>query len=347
MSYKVTVSDGTVLEKCINDVRFYTLQSDDCSSNHTNNRNSAKITGYIDTDESTVGLYNWALLPPTNPDCYKGITVEYYKSGKLLRKATFSKAFVVGYSEDYSIDKGVGIFTIHLRLYYARDIKVDEADEVAEKVFDTNKTDSNPVHELEEKIHNQEVVKKTSSTGKAVVSFSERLEKQERIQDNNNVTIVKYGEHFTKDGRRKALKPNIQYTTPEGYTYRTDELGRIISCEGTLQKGLAERNKYAQRTVGGKDRLPDDEGGHLIASIFKGSGDIDNLVPMDSNLNKGEWKKLEKDWKDALDNGDEVKVKITPIYDGDSKRPVRFKIKYKIADEEWKVRKFNNTPGGK
>jgi hypothetical protein len=68
---------------------------------------------------------------------------------------------------------------------------------------------------------------------------------------------------------------------------------------------------------------------------------------MDSNLNKGEWKKLEKDWKDALDNGDEVKVKITPIYDGDSKRPVRFKIKYKIADEEWKVRKFNNTPGGK
>ena len=103
------------------------------SSNHTNNRNSAKITGYIDTDESTVGLYNWALLPPTNPDCYKGITVEYYKSGKLLRKATFSKAFVVGYSEDYSIDKGVGIFTIHLRQYYARDIKVDEADEVAEK----------------------------------------------------------------------------------------------------------------------------------------------------------------------------------------------------------------------
>ncbi|WP_328517387.1 DNA/RNA non-specific endonuclease [Virgibacillus pantothenticus] len=30
--------------------------------------------------------------------------------------------------------------------------------------------------------------------------------------------------------------------------------------------------------------LPDDEGGHLIARIFKGSGDLDNLVPMNGNL---------------------------------------------------------------
>ncbi|MBM7585888.1 DNA/RNA endonuclease G (NUC1) [Bacillus pakistanensis] len=30
------------------------------------------------------------------------------------------------------------------------------------------------------------------------------------------------------------------------------------------------------------------------ASIFKGSGNLDNLVPMNGNLNKGEWKKLEK-----------------------------------------------------
>ena len=43
---------------------------------------------------------------------------------------------------------------------------------------------------------------------------------------------------------------------------------------------MAERNEYAQRIVGREDRLPDDEGGHLIASIFKGSGDIDNLVPV-------------------------------------------------------------------
>jgi hypothetical protein len=98
--------------------------------------------------------------------------------------------------------------------------------------------------------------------------------------------------------------------------------------------------------VGGKDRLPDDEGGHLIASIFKGSGDIDNLVPMDSNLNKGEWKKMENDWNDALDDGEEVKVKITPVYEGDSQRPTRFEINYKIGDSI-KTKFLRNAPGGK
>ncbi|MGE7200340.1 DNA/RNA non-specific endonuclease [Bacillus haynesii] len=35
-----------------------------------------------------------------------------------------------------------------------------------------------------------------------------------------------------------------------------------------------------------EDRLKTDEGGHLIASIFEGSGKLDNLVPMDGNLIK-------------------------------------------------------------
>jgi hypothetical protein len=347
MSYKGTISDGTVLEKCINDIRFYTLQSDDYSSRHTNNRSSIKITGYIDTDESTVGLYNWALLPATNPDCYKEITVEHYKSGKLLRKVTFSKAFVVDYSEEYSNDEGVGFFMLHIRQIYAKNVEVDAPDDAPDETADANKTDSDSVPETEEQTQSQEAIEEKSSAGKAVMSFTERLEKKKEIKD--NITIVEYGEHFTKDGRKKALKPNIQYTTPEGYTYRTDELGRIIYCEGTLQKGVAERNKYVQRTVGGKDRLPDDEGGHLVASIFKGSGDFDNLVPMDGNLNKGEWRKLENTWKKALsaEPPEEVKVKILPVYKGNSKRPERFIIEYNIGDDIFKKKNLKNAPGGK
>lgn len=87
--------------------------------------------------------------------------------------------------------------------------------------------------------------------------------------------------------------------------------------------------------------------GHLIASIFKGSGDLDNLVPMNGNLNKGEWKKLENTWVDAHKQGDEVRVKITPNYKGDSQRPDGFDIKYKIGDDEWGFRRFNNEPGGR
>lgn len=143
------------------------------------------------------------------------------------------------------------------------------------------------------------------------------------------------------------LKENVEYTTKEGYTYKIDSKGRISSCEGNLELGEGKRNNYAQRKVGREDRLADDEGGHLIASIFKGSGNIDNLVPMNGNLNKGEWKKLENSWADALRQGDEVKVKITPIYKGDSKRPDSFEIKYKIGEDGWEKKRFDNVQGGK
>ena len=97
--------------------------------------------------------------------------------------------------------------------------------------------------------------------------------------------------------------------------------------------------------MGREDRLADDEGGYLIASIFKGSGNIDNLVPMNPNLNKGEWKKLENSWADALKQGDKVKVKITPNYKGDSKRPDSFEIKYKIGEDGWEKKRLDNVPG--
>ncbi len=42
-----------------------------------------------------------------------------------------------------------------------------------------------------------------------------------------------------------------------------------------------------------------------------------------------------------------MKVKITPNYSGDSKRPVSFNIKYKIGDDDWEIRRFDNVRGGK
>lgn len=272
--------------------------------------------------------------------------IEHYKEEKLLRKVTFSNAFVVKHSENYSNDKGVGTFTLYIKPFFGQDIVV-----TGETSSLSSTAKSNSIHEIEEEKQNQNDEQKHNTNNstlseEGVLSFTKRLEKQKEKSD--NITIVEYGENFTKDEkRRKVLKPNVQYTTPEGYTYRTDELGRIVSCEGTLKKGLAERNEYAQRIVGREDRLPDDEGGHLIASIFKGSGDIDNLVPINANLNKGEWKKLENIWKKALNAKPpkKVQVKITPVYEGTSKRPARFKIKYTI-NNRLRKKDFKNAPGG-
>ncbi|MGG3639967.1 DNA/RNA non-specific endonuclease [Bacillus gobiensis] len=159
------------------------------------------------------------------------------------------------------------------------------------------------------------------------------------------IVNVKYGDQYTKVNRKKSLKSNIEYTTKEGYRYTTDGKGRISSCEAKLELGKAKRNSYSQRTVGREDRLPNDDGGHLIASIFKGSGDIDNLVPMNATLNRSEYKTLENTWKKALEEGKEVTIKVKPIYEEQSLRPSEFKINYSIDGKKYSDR-LTNYPGG-
>lgn len=121
MSYKVTISD-TVLKECIEHVTFYVD-----TPNHYDMRNDPKnsmiIKGKIDTEEGTALLYQWALLPATNPDCYKEVAVEYTKDNQLVRKVSFSKAFVVDYSESYSNYSGVGTFTLYVRQFRGKDIE--------------------------------------------------------------------------------------------------------------------------------------------------------------------------------------------------------------------------------
>ena len=109
-----------------------------------------------------------------------------------------------------------------------------------------------------------------------------------------NSSIVKevretnFGAHIIKGKNgKKELLPNIKYITKDNYKYTTDELGRIVNVEATtLVLKKADRNKYAQANVGGKDRLPDDDGGHLIGAQFNGPADIDNLVPQNSQINR-------------------------------------------------------------
>ena len=104
------------------------------------------------------------------------------------------------------------------------------------------------------------------------------------------------------------------------------------------------RNSYAQRTVGREDRLPDDDGGHLIARTFGGSKDIDNLVPQSKYINRpfkdnGEWYNMEKEWQKEIKKGREVKnIKIEVKYRGDSQRPVEFQVEYEINNRQYEKR---------
>lgn len=105
-----------------------------------------------------------------------------------------------------------------------------------------------------------------------------------------------------------------------------------------------------QRVVGRQDRLPDDDGGHLIATQFNGPGDIDNLVAQNKQINRagGEWYKMEMEWAQALKEKPpkNVSVNINPVYSGSSLRPNSFEVIYKIEGEDIVEVTIMNQAGG-
>jgi hypothetical protein len=181
MSYKVTISGGTVLENCIEHVSFSVDTPNDYNSNI---RNSMIITGQIDTEESTVSLYEWALIPATNSGCYKEITVEQYQKNLLVRKVTFSKAFVIDYSENYSNHVGTGTFTLYVRQIVGKEI------ECIGQTVQQSSNSQTVKHEEEatdtEQVPKQPIVNDLNhSTKKSSMSFTDRIAKQNEMPDNS------------------------------------------------------------------------------------------------------------------------------------------------------------------
>jgi len=174
------------------------------------------------------------------------------------------------------------------------------------------------------------------SEGKHVSSSQSHGSNHVHYQEPPNLTKVEYGDHYERGFmNHKKLKANIEYTTPHGHVYRTDNKGRIkeVYTENLSLKD-GGRNSYAQRTVGREDRLPDDDGGHLIARVFGGSKDIDNLVPQSKYINRpfkenGQWYKMEKEWRSTIEKGGTIKnLKIELKYTSDKIRPSAFRVQY-------------------
>ena len=131
------------------------------------------------------------------------------------------------------------------------------------------------------------------------------------------------------------LIPNNEYEI-NGYRYKTDADGRIISAEGKLQvKDHQGRNDMDSRsTVDKGDMKETDQRGHLIADQFNGSGGLENVVAMDGKLNQGDYAKLENKLADAVKAGADVKYKVEPVYKDASTRPSEFKVSYSINGEK-------------
>lgn len=164
--------------------------------------------------------------------------------------------------------------------------------------------------------------------------------------EDNSIEKDDNGKDYKVNGE---LLPNNEYTV-RGYEYKTDENGRIISASGDLHWKDHEGRLPLEtpiQTIGKGSERPDDDRGHLIADEFNGSNGIENLVPMNSELNRnGDYRKLEKEWEQALKDGKSVNVEIEPQYSDDSRRPDSFIVGYKIDGEYYEKSFANEAKGG-
>lgn len=165
----------------------------------------------------------------------------------------------------------------------------------------------------------------------------------DKFQTLDEVRDKEIDDHGQKMRDGEHLKANSHYEV-NGYKYETDSLGRITSAEGKLRISDTPRHMEDVRSMDGQDYQEGDHRGHLIGHQFGGSDKLDNLVPMASELNQGDYKKMENTLAEAVSEGADVRFKVEPVYEGESNRPTEFKCIYSI-DGDKEVVVFKNENG--
>jgi hypothetical protein len=174
------------------------------------------------------------------------------------------------------------------------------------------------------------------AAGEAKAGNADKINIREDYDDNGN-----------KFREGDNILPNNEFEV-NGYKYKTDGEGRTISAEGKLKMRSPdyERNTEEVRNIGTQEYKPTDDRGHLIGHQFGGSDRLENLVPMDADLNRKDYYKVESTLAEAVKDGADVRLKVEPIYEGDSTRPSEFRVTYSIdGDRETVV--FRNESGAK
>lgn len=184
---------------------------------------------------------------------------------------------------------------------------------------------------------------KQMSTSDVNDYWKSEFQKAADTSKNEAIDITQPKQYFDDNGKLfregEHLLPNTQYEV-NGYQYETDDKGRIISAGGNLRLRDNDYNRNMEKVKDykGQEYRERDEEGHLVGHQFGGSDKLENLVPMDAQLNHGDFSKLEKTLADAVKGKADVKLKVEPVYEGDSTRPSEFKVSYSIdGDRETTV----------
>lgn len=124
MGFRVKITGGKNVEfdeGIITAVDFISDTPDTANARSTDLGVVLSIKGRInfslgaETEDSTVELANWALMPSDQADCYRNVQVQIVSGGQIVRQYTYPNAFVMGYTENLDDDEGVGSFELLLK----------------------------------------------------------------------------------------------------------------------------------------------------------------------------------------------------------------------------------------
>lgn len=169
------------------------------------------------------------------------------------------------------------------------------------------------------------------------------------IRMNKNILIGRGGSLKNSGPMNEFLNtllPNKTYLIDDAFVYKTDHMGRVVTCtcDRTKAYKTIERNtqrnshiqKYIVENLDGKAGL--DDAGHLFANNTGGPNELINQVPMSKELNRtGQWRQLEAIEERALKEGKEVFSQRNLLYRGNEKRPYAIEFIYTIDGVENRV----------
>ncbi len=169
------------------------------------------------------------------------------------------------------------------------------------------------------------------------------------IRMNKNIVVGKGGSLVNSGPVNEFLNhllPNKTYIIDDYFIYKTDDLGRVISCSSERSKAFKSINRNTQRNTDIQKYIVEkldgrvglDDGGHLFANSTGGPNELINQVPMSRELNRnGLWRELEQIEEKALKDGKEVVSQRNLLYRGNEKRPYAIEFITKIDGVETKT----------
>lgn len=170
----------------------------------------------------------------------------------------------------------------------------------------------------------QRVAEENAETDIEVQNTEQDTPRQDEYTDDNDV-VYRIGD---------KLCPNTEFEI-NGYKYKTDNQGRVISAEGPIRVESPHPREWEDvRKIDNQEYKDTDDRGHLIAHWFGGSDKLENLIPMDAKLNRGDYNKLENTFAEAVKDDCKVSLKVEPLYESDSTRPSEIRVTYTIDGEK-------------